>query len=165
MKQIKAIIKPIRLEAVLEALHEHLELPGISVSHVQGFGQKVGREASEDGSLLPFGTRDMAKIECVADDEILDSIMHVIQSTAHTGEDGDGKIFIVPVEEASSIRHLKRATLRGACHGDRRRACGLARRVGPRGGRRRDSLACPAGRLTGALPSSRQRQAAIRPPG
>ena len=98
----KAIVKPIRLEAVLEALHEHLELPGVSVSHIQGFGQKVGRDASEDGSLLPFGAGDMAKVECVVDDEILDSIVDVIQSAARTGEDGDGKMFIIPVEWSSS---------------------------------------------------------------
>jgi nitrogen regulatory protein PII len=104
MKQIKAIVKPTRLELVLKALHDHLEVTGVSVSHVQGFGQKVGRKPSPDGTLLPFGTGDMCKVECIVNDEILDSVVDVIKCAAHTGTEGDGKIFVTPVEQEVVIK-------------------------------------------------------------
>ncbi len=104
MKQIKAIVKPTRLEFVLAALHSHLEVTGVSVSHVQGFGQKVGRKPSPDGTLLPFGTGDMCKVECIVNDEILHSVVDVIKCAAHTGPEGDGKIFVTPVEQEVVIK-------------------------------------------------------------
>jgi len=110
MKQVKAIIRPTRLDVVLRALHDHLEVPGASVSHVQGFGQHFGRETTEDGSLLPFGTGAMCKVECIVDDELLDSVVALIQEAAHTGDHGDGRIFVIPVETMVTIRTGQRAT-------------------------------------------------------
>lgn len=104
MKQIKAIIKPNRLDLVLKALLDHLEVTGVSVSHVQGFGQNVGRSLSPEGTLLPFGTGDMCKVECIVNDVILDSVVDVIERAAHTGTEGDGKIFIMPVEQEVVIK-------------------------------------------------------------
>lgn len=111
MKQVKAIIRPARLEDVLRALRDHLEVPGVSVSHVQGFGRHVGREEGEDGELLPFGTGEMCKVECIINDELLDSVVALIQEAAHTGERGDGEIFIIPVETAVPIRTGQRKTV------------------------------------------------------
>lgn len=104
MKQIKAIIKPNRLDPVLRALLDHLEVTGVSVSHVQGFGQNVGRNPSHNGTLLPFGTGDMCKVECIVNDVILDSVVDVIEHAAHTGTEGAGKIFIMPVEQEVVIK-------------------------------------------------------------
>lgn len=111
MKQVKAIIRPARLDPVLRALRDHLEVPRVSVSHVQGFGQHTGREEDEDGTVLPFGTGEMCKVECIINDDLLDSVIALIQEAAHTGEHGDGEIFIIPVEAAVPIRTGRRETI------------------------------------------------------
>jgi nitrogen regulatory protein PII len=81
------------------------------VSHVQGFGQHTGREEDGDGTVLPFGTGEMCKVECIINDELLDSVVALIQEAAHTGEHGDGEIFIIPVEAAVPIRTGRRETV------------------------------------------------------
>lgn len=111
MKQVKAIVRPSRLDAVLTALHDHLEVPGVSVSHVQGFGQHVGRDPSDDGRLLPFGTGAMCKVEVIVNDDVLKSVVALIQTAAHTGAHGDGQIFIIPVEAVVPIRTGRRTAL------------------------------------------------------
>lgn len=90
---------------------QHLEVPGVSVSHVQGFGQHVGRDPAEDGRLLSFGTGAMCKVEVIVNDELLDSVVALIQTAAHTGDHGDGQIFIIPVEVVVPIRTGRQAAL------------------------------------------------------
>lgn len=101
LKEIKAIIQPHRLEAVLEELRAHPGLPGLTISSVQGFGQTVGRDASAEAE---FGTVNMTKVECVVDDEMLDDILEIIGRSAHTGLTGDGKIVIYDVSEIVKIK-------------------------------------------------------------
>jgi len=104
MKEIKAIIRPHRLDAVLDALHAHPELPGVTVSHVRGFGKTVGRRRSSAATPVQYGTAEMVKLECVVNDDLLDTIIGLIQQAAHTGNVGDGKILVFGVELAVGIR-------------------------------------------------------------
>ena len=103
MKEVKAIIKSHRLEHVLELLHEHPGLPGVTISHVQGFGRKVGRTGAETGEPVHYGMVNLVKIECVVDDAMLDEVLQVIGNAARTGNPGDGKVFIYNVEELMTI--------------------------------------------------------------
>ncbi len=101
MKEIKAIIRPIKLDAVLRALHEHPDFPGITVSEVRGFG-KVASKVANGGPA--YGTVEMTKLECIIDDEHADEVAELIQSTATTGRPGDGQIVIRKLESVIRIR-------------------------------------------------------------
>ena len=105
MKEIKALIRSNRLEAVLEQLHGHPELPGVTISYVQGFGRTVGREPKPGVDLVPYDTASMIKIECIVADQLVDEVVQMILSQARTGVAGDGKIVIYPVEELIAIRN------------------------------------------------------------
>lgn len=109
MKEIKAIIQPHRLEAVLEELRTHPALPGVTISSVQGFGQTVGRDKNDKVDTAEFGTINMMKVECVVDDEMLDDILEIIKESAHTGLTGDGKIVIYDVNEMVKIKTGERS--------------------------------------------------------
>ena len=98
MHEIKAIIRRERLEDVLEALHARPELPGVTISVVQG----VGRHAVAGGES--FGEVQMAKVETVVTADLVDWVVDTIQRAAATGRPGDGKIFVIPVERAVQIR-------------------------------------------------------------
>jgi nitrogen regulatory protein P-II 1 len=104
MREIKAIIKPHRLDNVLDLLHQHPGLPGVTISHVEGFGHKVGRGTPESGESVHFGMAKFVKIECVVEDSMTEEILEVIRDAARTGGHGDGKIFISRVEEVMIIR-------------------------------------------------------------
>ena len=104
MKEVKAIIRPYRLDAVLDALHSHPELPGVTVSFVRGFGRTVGRSASAAQTPIQYGTVEMAKLECVVNDDQVDVIIGIIQSAACTHSTGDGKITIYDVSEVVMIK-------------------------------------------------------------
>lgn len=110
MKEIKAIIRDHRLDAVLSALHSHPDLPGVTVSVVEGFGRTVGRPDETDNGSAQFGTVQMAKVECIVNDEQLDSVIELIQQAAHTGQPGDGKIAVYDVCEVVQIRTGRRGT-------------------------------------------------------
>ena len=103
MKEIKAIIRQHRLDAVLDALRAHPELPGVTVSYVRGFGRTVGRTESE-GAPVQYATAEMVKLECVVNDDDVDAVIDLIQQAAHTGNVGDGKVFVYDVERAIKIR-------------------------------------------------------------
>lgn len=107
IKEIKAIIRPERLSAVLQALHQMPRLPGVTVSHVRGFGRRV--PADPDGEA--FDAVDMAKLEIVIATELVNDVVHTIERAAHTGRAGDGKIFMVPVEGAVRVRSGERDVL------------------------------------------------------
>ncbi|MFA6111915.1 MAG: P-II family nitrogen regulator [Candidatus Latescibacterota bacterium] len=105
MKEIKAIIQPFVLAQVVEALKEIEGLPGLTVDHgVRGFGRTHG-----DGSphrvvddLVEYVPK--AKIELVVPDDLVEAVIQAIQAGAHTGNPGDGKIFVLPVDEVVKIR-------------------------------------------------------------
>lgn len=104
MKEIKAIIRPEQLSGVLQALHGMPRLPGVTVSHVRGFGRRV--PADPDGEA--FDAVDMTKLEIVVPAELANDVVSTIERAAHTGRFGDGKIFTVAVEGAVRVRSGER---------------------------------------------------------
>ena len=103
MKLIKAIVKPFKLEEVKEALAE-VGIDGMTVSEVKGFGRQKGHTEIYRGSEYTVDFLPKTMIEVVVDDEIVDKAVKAIVSAAKTGKIGDGKVFVIPVEEAVRIR-------------------------------------------------------------
>lgn len=108
MKEIKAIIRPSKLLEVTEELHRIEGLPGVTVSEIKGFGKKRAQNTKDKSvyELVEFVPR--IKVEVVVDDEMVDEVVSVIQKFSHTGNTGDGKIFVVNVEEIVKIRTNER---------------------------------------------------------
>ena len=103
MKKIEAYIKPFKLDDVKSALME-IGVRGISVSEVRGFGRQKGHTELYRGSEYKVDFLPKSKLEIVVRDEMVDQIVDVIAKVARTGQVGDGKIFIAPVEDAIRIR-------------------------------------------------------------
>lgn len=104
MKEIKAIIQPFLLSKVVEALKEIEGLPGVTVSDVHGFGRAraVGsRDTVQDGAVEYV---KKAKLEIVVTDDLADTVVETIRTKAHTGNPGDGKIFVYTVDDVVRIR-------------------------------------------------------------
>lgn len=108
MKEIKAIVQPFLLSKVVEALKEIDGLPGVTVSDVRGFGR--ARAVGSPNAVLDQGVEYVrkAKLEIVVPDHLVESVLHVITQKAHTGNPGDGKIFVYPVIEVVKIRSGER---------------------------------------------------------
>lgn len=109
MKKIEAIIKPFKLDEVKEALHE-VGLQGITVVEAKGFGRQKGHTELYRGAEYVVDFLPKVKIEVVVDDEMVAKAVEAIQQTAQTGRIGDGKIFIIPVEEAIRVRTGERGS-------------------------------------------------------
>jgi len=103
MKKIEAIIKPFKLEEVKEALAE-LGIEGMTVSEVKGFGRQKGHTEIYRGSEYTVDFLPKIKLEVVLADSLLDSAIGAVLKAAKTGKIGDGKVFVLPVEEAVRIR-------------------------------------------------------------
>lgn len=103
MKKIEAIVKPYRLDAIKDALSE-LSIYGMTVSEVKGFGQQKGHTELYRGAEYQVGFVPKIKLEIVVSDDKVNEIIETIISTAKTGKVGDGKIFILPVDDAIRIR-------------------------------------------------------------
>ena len=103
MKLIKSIIKPFKLEEVRDALSE-LGVQGMTVSEVRGFGRQKGHTELYRGAEYVVDLLPKIKIEVVVSDESVQSVIGAITQAAATGKIGDGKIFVLPVEEAVRIR-------------------------------------------------------------
>ena len=103
MKKIEAIIKPFKLEEVKEALAE-IGVEGMTVTEVKGFGRQKGKTEIYRGSEYVVDFLPKVKLEIVLADDKLDAAVKTILQTAHTGKIGDGKIFVLPVEEVIRIR-------------------------------------------------------------
>ena len=103
MKKIEAFIKPFKLDEVKEALME-LGIGGLSVAEVKGFGRQKGHTELYRGSEYQVDFLPKIKIELVAADNDVERIVETISASAKTGQIGDGKIFISPVEDAVRIR-------------------------------------------------------------
>lgn len=108
MKKIEAIIKPFKLEDVKEALNG-VGVEGMTVSEVKGFGRQKGHTEIYRGSEYVVDFLPKIKIEIVLSDEKVDDAVAAILKAARTGKIGDGKVFILPVEEAIRIRTAERA--------------------------------------------------------
>jgi len=103
MKKIEAIIKPFKLDEVKEALHD-VGIAGITVLEARGFGRQKGHTELYRGAEYVVDFVPKVKIELVVDDAKLEEAVEAIQSAAHTGRIGDGKIFVTHIEDAIRIR-------------------------------------------------------------
>jgi nitrogen regulatory protein P-II 1 len=103
MKKIEAIIKPFKLDAVKEGLTK-IGIQGLTVTEVRGFGRQRGHKEVYRGAEYQIDFVSKIKIEIVLDTDLVPEAIKIIQENAKTGEIGDGKIFILPVEEAIRIR-------------------------------------------------------------
>jgi nitrogen regulatory protein PII len=103
MKKIEAIIKPFKLEEVKDALSE-LGIEGMTVTEVKGFGRQKGHTEIYRGSEYTVDFLPKIKLEVVLAESLLDSAVKAIINSAKTGKIGDGKIFILDVDEAIRIR-------------------------------------------------------------
>ncbi len=107
MKKIEAIIKPFKLDEVKNALHE-IGISGMTVSEVRGFGRQKGHTEVYRGAEYVIDFLPKVKIEVVVDDRLAQRAVEAIQQAAKTDKIGDGKIFVVPIEEAVRIRTRER---------------------------------------------------------
>jgi nitrogen regulatory protein P-II 2 len=103
MKMITAIIKPFKLDEVREALSE-LNVHGITVTEVKGFGRQKGHTELYRGAEYVVDFLPKTKIEAAVDDAVVDQVIDTIQSAARTGKIGDGKIFVSNLEQVIRIR-------------------------------------------------------------
>ena len=103
MKKIEAIIKPFKLDEVKNALHE-VGITGMTVSEVKGFGRQKGHTEVYRGAEYVIDFLPKIKIEVVLDDAIAERAVQAIQDSARTDKIGDGKIFVLPVDQAIRIR-------------------------------------------------------------
>ncbi len=103
MKKIEAIIKPFKMEDVKEALAE-VGIEGMTVSEVKGFGRQKGHTEIYRGSEYTVDFLPKVKVEIVVSDAMVEKAVAAIISAAKTGKIGDGKIFILPMENAIRIR-------------------------------------------------------------
>ncbi|HET8938943.1 MAG TPA: P-II family nitrogen regulator [Polyangiales bacterium] len=103
MKKVEAIIKPFKLDEVKDALGE-IGIQGMTVSEVKGFGRTGGKKEVYRGSAYVVDFVPKVKIELVIADNQVNQVIESIEKTAKTGRIGDGKIFIVGIEEAIRIR-------------------------------------------------------------
>lgn len=103
MKKIEAIIKPFKLDDVKEKLSE-IGIKGMTVSEVRGFGRQKGHTEIYRGAEYVVDFLPKIKIEVVVADDTVAEVVEAIRQAAYTGKIGDGKIFVVPVEECVRIR-------------------------------------------------------------
>jgi len=103
MKKIEAIIKPFKLDDVKEALQE-IGLQGITVIEARGFGRQKGHTELYRGAEYVVDFLPKVKIEVFVNDEMVEKAVEAIVAAAQTGRIGDGKIFVLPVENAIRIR-------------------------------------------------------------
>ncbi len=103
MKKIEAVIKPFKLDQVKDALTS-IGIKGITVSEVKGFGRQRGHKEIYRGAEYQVDFVPKVKIEVVVEASIADEAMEVIRKSAFSGQIGDGKIFLLPVEEAVRVR-------------------------------------------------------------
>ena len=103
MKKIECIIRPFKLEDVKEALNS-LDISGMTVTEVKGFGRQKGHAELYRGSEYTIEFLPKLKLEIVVTDDVVDAAVEAILQAANTGKIGDGKIFVIPVEEAIRIR-------------------------------------------------------------
>jgi len=103
MKKIECIIRPTKLDEVNSALSEY-GIQGMTVTQVMGCGLQKGRREVYRGTTYDIHLLPKIKIEIVAPDKCVDDIIKIIRDNARSGEIGDGKIFVYPIENAIRIR-------------------------------------------------------------
>ena len=103
MKLVKAIIKPFKLEEVKEALSE-IGVEGMTVTEVKGFGRQKGHTEIYRGSEYTVDFLPKVMVDIAVAEDLVGKVVEAIKTAAKTGKIGDGKIFVLPIEEAISIR-------------------------------------------------------------
>ena len=103
VKKVEAIIKPFKLEEVKDALAA-VGVQGLTVSEVKGFGRQKGHKELYRGAEYVVEFLPKVKLEIVVSDDIVENVVKAILDGASTGRIGDGKVFVLPVEEAVRIR-------------------------------------------------------------
>lgn len=103
MKKIEAIIKPFKLDEVREALSD-VGITGLTVTEVKGFGRQKGHTELYRGAEYVVDFLPKIKVEIVIGDDLVEQAVECIIKAAHTGKIGDGKIFVLPVEQVVRIR-------------------------------------------------------------
>ena len=103
MKKIEAVIKPFKLDEVREALSE-VGITGLTVTGVKGFGRQKGHTELYRGAEYVVDFLPKVKIEVVVATDVVDQAVEAIIKAARTGKIGDGKIFVMPVEQVVRIR-------------------------------------------------------------
>jgi len=103
MKKIEAIVKPFKMDEVKDKLND-IGVRGITVSEVKGFGRQRGHTELYRGTEYVVDFLPKTKLEIVVPDNLVEDVVQAILPVARTGRIGDGKIFVLPVEEAIRIR-------------------------------------------------------------
>lgn len=103
MKLVSAIIKPFKLDDVREALSE-IGIQGITVTEVKGFGRQKGHTELYRGAEYVVDFLPKVRIDAAVSDDVVDQVVEAISKAAQTGKIGDGKIFVVPLEQVIRIR-------------------------------------------------------------
>ncbi|MGC9007097.1 MAG: P-II family nitrogen regulator [Sulfurihydrogenibium sp.] len=103
MKKVEAIIKPFKLDEVKDAL-TNIGIYGMTVSEVKGFGRQKGHTELYRGAEYVIDFLPKLKIEVVVDDQQVEKVVEAIMQAARTGRIGDGKIFIIPIDDVIRIR-------------------------------------------------------------
>ena len=103
MKKIEAVIKPFKLDEVREGLSS-IGITGLTVTEVKGFGRQKGHTELYRGAEYVVDFLPKVKIEAAVDDDLVDQVIEAISNSANTGKIGDGKIFVVNLEQAIRIR-------------------------------------------------------------
>jgi len=108
MKLIKAIVRPNKVDDVKDALGR-VNLPGMTVSEVRGHGKQKGHTAIYRGKEYDVSLLPKMEIEIIVPDNLVDDAVAVIIQAARTGEIGDGRVFVMPVEQSYRIRTGERS--------------------------------------------------------
>ncbi len=103
MKKIEAIVKPFKLDDIKEAL-QRIDIKGMTITEVKGFGRQKGHTEIYRGAEYIIDFIPKVKLELILDDDQVPQVLQAIQDAARTGKIGDGKIFVLPVEEVIRIR-------------------------------------------------------------
>lgn len=107
MKLIVAYVQPFLAEKIVQTLHATPGVSGATVSHARGFGR--GRQTAQDEEEI-YGTSARIRVEVAANDDCVTAIVQTITSAAHTGNRGDGKILVLPLESAIRIQTREEGT-------------------------------------------------------
>jgi nitrogen regulatory protein P-II 1 len=103
MKKIEAIIKPFKMDDVKEALNA-INIKGMTISEVKGYGRQKGHKEIYRGAEYVVDFIPKVKMEIIVDSSQVDEVVECIRQAANTGKIGDGKIFVLPVEEVVRVR-------------------------------------------------------------
>ena len=109
MKKVEAVIKPFKLDDVKESLNE-IGILGMTISEVKGYGRQKGHKEIYRGAEYVVDFIPKIKIEIVVESERVEKIVETLQRSANAGKIGDGKIFVLPVEEAIRVRTGEKGT-------------------------------------------------------